>query len=231
MMIPKDVEGRTFSTVRFHGYDMEEVNRFLDELAADYAALFQENTALKGKMKFLIGKMNELQAAQKEEQTPYANAREAADKLIASARAERDALLAEAKLEADRIRFDAMQEAEQAESQIGLAQQKIVGFSDGMKKLIAMQKATLDRKSAEMQGLFAQEQGFLDEQLAFLSKLEQHRPVSPESKPEEPPKPSRPAPPIPLDPTEPFIPATPHPADEQSCVVELSHADDKDYQF
>lgn len=252
MMTPNDVESRTFSSVRFGGYSMEEVNGFLDELTADYTALFQENNALKAKMKFLIGKINEFQAAESrrgEEESSfhqtYASAREAADKLIASARAERDAMLAEARLEAERIRFDAQQVSEEADQRVESAQRAITSFSGGMRKLVDMQRIALDRKADEMRSLFAQEQLFLEGQLAFLDRLEQLRGSRDErtQPPVEEPPAQEPVPESGEEQTEepfeePAAPVSDQPeeavtmeVDEPTRIVDISKADDKDYQF
>lgn len=185
MMTPNDVENRQFSNARFGGYNTEEVNRFLDNLTGDYSALYRENATLKRKMKFLVVKLNELQAAEakaaeeKEKEDivrqAYLNAREAAEKMITSARAERDAMLAEAKLEADRIRFDAQQSVADAEAQMEAARKSTLEFATGMQILVEQQKGCLERKSREMSNLLAQEQRVLDGQLEFLSRLNQLR--------------------------------------------------------
>lgn len=55
MLTPKEVEERRFPLVRMRqGYEIGSVDNFLDELTADYTALYEENAALKAKMKVLI---------------------------------------------------------------------------------------------------------------------------------------------------------------------------------
>lgn len=55
MLTPKEVEERRFPLVRFQqGYEIGSVDGFLDELTVDYTTLFEENSALKAKMKVLV---------------------------------------------------------------------------------------------------------------------------------------------------------------------------------
>ena len=45
--------------VSFGGYNMAQVDEFLDVLTSDYSALFNENAVLKSKMKVLVDKVEE----------------------------------------------------------------------------------------------------------------------------------------------------------------------------
>lgn len=235
MMTPNDVENRMFSTVRFGGYNMEEVNRFLDELSNDYAALFQENAASKRKMKFLIGKINEFQNAETKRSDDtahptYASAKAAADKLLASARAERDAMLAEARAEADRIRFEAEESARQVEERVFAARQSVVDFTTGMRKLVELQTASLDRKADEFRSLFAQEQRLLEEQAQFLARLDEVKPASTAQETENAVESAVKEVPIPpvdftLDEEE------AQKVDEPTRIVDISEAEETDYRF
>lgn len=55
MLTPKEVEEQRFPLVQFRkGYEIGSVDTFLDTLTADYSALYEENAALKAKMKVLV---------------------------------------------------------------------------------------------------------------------------------------------------------------------------------
>ena len=51
MLTPQEVAEHGFSKSRMGGYNMKEVDDFLDELTADFSELYKENSVLKGKIK------------------------------------------------------------------------------------------------------------------------------------------------------------------------------------
>ena len=59
MLTPQEVSEHTFQKVSFGGYNMAQVDEFLDVLTSDYSALFNENAVLKSKMKVLVDKVEE----------------------------------------------------------------------------------------------------------------------------------------------------------------------------
>jgi len=59
MLTPQEVQDKKFPKSLFSGYDMGEVDDFLDTLSADYAALYKENVVLKNKLKVLAEKIEE----------------------------------------------------------------------------------------------------------------------------------------------------------------------------
>ena len=58
MLTVQDIQEKTFERAG-KGYNMGQVDEFLDELAADFSALNKENAALKGKLKVLVQKVEE----------------------------------------------------------------------------------------------------------------------------------------------------------------------------
>ena len=50
MMTPQEAEARVFTKANFGGYNIQQVDTFLDTLIEDYGALYQENATLKSKM-------------------------------------------------------------------------------------------------------------------------------------------------------------------------------------
>ncbi len=47
MLTPLDIENKRFSKQMVNGYNVDEVDEFLDELTADYEKIFKENKELK----------------------------------------------------------------------------------------------------------------------------------------------------------------------------------------
>lgn len=59
MYTPQEVQDKKFPKAVFGGYDMGEVDEFLDSVSSDYAALYKDNALLKNKMKVLADKVEE----------------------------------------------------------------------------------------------------------------------------------------------------------------------------
>ena len=64
MFTPQEIQEQTFSKAVFGGYDMQQVDDFLEPLTEDYITLYKENSVLKAKMKILVEKLEEYLTAQ-----------------------------------------------------------------------------------------------------------------------------------------------------------------------
>ena len=53
MLTPLEIENKKFSKQMMNGYNVDEVDEFLDILTADYARLYKENTETRDKMEQL----------------------------------------------------------------------------------------------------------------------------------------------------------------------------------
>ena len=62
MFTPQEIQEQTFSKAVFGGYDMQQVDDFLEPLTEDYITLYKENSVLKAKMKILVEKLEEYRA-------------------------------------------------------------------------------------------------------------------------------------------------------------------------
>lgn len=155
MMTPNDVAQHRFTTARFGGYTTNDVDEFLDDLTADYTALYKENAVLKGKMKVLVEKIAEYRATEDDMRMALLSARKSADAIVADAEDKRAAMLKEAEEEVAQRRAQLRQEIENSEAQLAAARQSTLDFA------------------AAMRGLVGQQQTHLDKQLAFLDRLDE----------------------------------------------------------
>lgn len=96
MMTPQEVASCTFSKAVMGGYNMAAVDDFLDKLTEDYTALYNDNAALKAKMKVLVDKMEEYKGLEDTMRSTLLTAQKMANSLVAEAEAKRDALIADA---------------------------------------------------------------------------------------------------------------------------------------
>ena len=85
MFTPQEIQEQTFSKAVFGGYDMQQVDAFLEPLTNDYIALYKENGTLRAKLKVLVEKFEELRAQQSGAQQQLAAAQARCDQMIADA--------------------------------------------------------------------------------------------------------------------------------------------------
>ena len=100
MLTPQEVSERAFQKATFNGYNMSQVDEFLDILTADYSALYSENAVLKSKMKVLADKVEEYRATEDAMRQAFMIAQRRADDLVREAEQKRAALIHEAEGEA-----------------------------------------------------------------------------------------------------------------------------------
>jgi len=87
MFTPQQIDQISFSRSTFGGYDMQQVDEFLEPLTEDYVTLYKENALLKSKMRVLVGKLEEYRKSEASMKEAVANAQKAADKMILEAEA------------------------------------------------------------------------------------------------------------------------------------------------
>ena len=87
MFTPQQIDQIAFSRSTFGGYDMQQVDEFLEPLTEDYVTLYKENALLKSKMRVLVGKLEEYRKNEASMKEAAANAQKAADKMILEAEA------------------------------------------------------------------------------------------------------------------------------------------------
>src|ERR687891_139072 len=142
-LTPEDVQNKEFTTVRLReGYDMQEVDEFLDEVEAELSRMHRENEELRDKLAAVtrgggpesaagpLGAPQRPAEGQGPKPPPSAapapaptvsttgvQPSDAAAKVLALAQKTADELVADAKLEADRLLADARQRAEKIDSE------------------------------------------------------------------------------------------------------------------
>lgn len=137
-LTPEDVQNKEFTTVRLReGYDMQEVDEFLDEVEAELARMQRENDELRDKLGAvtrgggLAASAEPIQAVRQPEapkapeappsaaigSAPGVQPSDAAAKVLALAQKTADELVADAKSEADRLMSDAKSRSEKLDSE------------------------------------------------------------------------------------------------------------------
>ncbi len=96
MMTPQEVASHSFAKATLGGYNLAQVDEFLDALTEDYTALYKENTILKNKLKIVSDEVEEHRANEANVSKALLAAQQQADSIIADAEKKREALIGEA---------------------------------------------------------------------------------------------------------------------------------------
>ncbi|MBQ8834271.1 MAG: DivIVA domain-containing protein [Oscillospiraceae bacterium] len=93
MFTPQQIDQISFGKATFGGYNMEQVDAFLEPLTEDYVTLYKENALLKSKMRVLVGKLEEYRKNEASMKDAVVNAQKTCDKMVKEAEAKCAAML------------------------------------------------------------------------------------------------------------------------------------------
>jgi cell division initiation protein len=154
-LTPEDVERKTFKE-RFKGYDMDEVDAFLDRVVTRLQELLAEQEDLRRRLRDAqhgTGESGELLqrtllTAQRTADETVAEAKAEADRLLSEARGEHERLLATARDEAGRERERLQGEGEQLARAIEELRSFRARHADRLRSVLDEEAAALERTSA-----------------------------------------------------------------------------------
>lgn len=135
MLTPQEVAEHAFAKASFGGYNMTMVDEFLDQVTADYTALFKENATLKAKMKVLADKVEEYRSTEEAMRKTLLTAQQMADRIVVDAEAEKDAIVTEAQKAAESQLAAIRREVESEELRLTAAQNATAAYIGKLKDL------------------------------------------------------------------------------------------------
>lgn len=116
-LTPQDIQTKQFH-VRFRGFDVEEVDAFLERIAEEFLILSQENKQLKDRLEVLSRNIEQHKEQEKRFQDAILSAHAIADEMKERSRAESDALLHNAREAVKNLQDKAHEEITGLESTI-----------------------------------------------------------------------------------------------------------------
>ena len=96
MFTPQQIDQISFGRATFGGYDMQQVDDFLEPLTQDYVTLYKENALLKSKMRVLVGKLEEYRKNEASMKEAVAAAQQKCDQMVLEAQQKCEKMLSEA---------------------------------------------------------------------------------------------------------------------------------------
>lgn len=144
MLTPQEVSERAFQKASFGGYNMSQVDEFLDILTSDYTALYNENAVLKSKMKVLVDKVEEYRSTEEAMRKALMAAQRMADDLVKDAEAKKAQILQDAEAEAQQRSAQLAQAARDEAYRLQQAQQSTAAFVEKVRALHTQELKFLD---------------------------------------------------------------------------------------
>ena len=103
MITPQQIDQVSFSKASFGGYNMQQVDEFLEPLTEDYVTLYKENALLKSKMRVLASKLEEYRKGEAAPRASDSDAKAAADQMLLETKQKCERMLKEATVKAQSI--------------------------------------------------------------------------------------------------------------------------------
>jgi cell division initiation protein len=140
---PLDIQQQQFR-VRFRGFDMVEVDNFLDLMAGEFEELLKENSQIREEERRKLARINELEVAEKELRDTLVSAQRIAEEMKNNARKEGDLIIEEAKLNARKIVESGRAQALELEAKINQLKHQKGQFEAALKATIEMHQRLLE---------------------------------------------------------------------------------------
>lgn len=203
MLTPQEIQNQKFERTAFgvRGYDMAQVDQFLDELFNDYSSLYKENAALKTKMRVLVDKIEEYRTVDEEMRKALYNAQVAAKDTVTRAQCEADRILQSARSGASQHVTDLKEETARAEERLKIAKRNNLAYVEKIRRAMEQSIRQL-------------------EQVMELSS-QQEPAAQPTAQPAAPPQPAS----MPAQPESTPAPAQPAPAEDRPVTLPASEED------
>ena len=143
MLTPQDIQKVSFDRSLFGGYDMQQVDEFLQPLSEDYIALYHENAVLKSKLKVVVESLREYQIRESAMDASRARAQREAELLREKTKAECDRMLAEAEAKAREQLSELLSELRAEQARVNAARRASGDFVALLEQTVAQQLTTL----------------------------------------------------------------------------------------
>lgn len=135
MLTPQELQERKFEKAIFGGYDMNGVDRFLEEVTTDYNSLFKENATLKNKLKVLVDKIEEYRSVDDVMRQMALKAQKESAEIIERAQQQATEMISTAHVTASGHKRDLKVEIEREEARLNSVKQETIKFVNHLREL------------------------------------------------------------------------------------------------
>ena len=146
---PMDIREQQFTVKMFRGFDVQEVDTFLEDLAEDYETLLKENQLLKEQLQALEERARGLEDRERALQETLVTTQRVTEEMKEGARREAALLVREAELRGEKT-VQAAQTSEAAiQAQVTALKRMRRQLAEGLRTTIEMYQRLLDQELKE----------------------------------------------------------------------------------
>ncbi len=132
MITAQDIREKTFEKA-FNGYNMAQVDDFLDQVAADLATLTKEAATMRSKMRVLVEKVEEYRHNEDSIRLALLSAQQTGNQIESEAQSRADSIVADARESAERITRRATDGIANEEAKLAEAKKATTKFFEHMR--------------------------------------------------------------------------------------------------
>ena len=138
MLTPQEIQEQKFEKAVFGGYDMGQIDKFLDTVLSDYTSLYKENAALKAKMRVLVDKIEEYRAVEEELRKTLYNAQVTAKDTVSRAQTDAERILRDARANAAKSVSDLQGQIQAEEKRLEEAKRLNAAYAEKIRKAMEL---------------------------------------------------------------------------------------------
>ena len=139
MLTPLEIENKKFSKQMMNGYNVEEVDEFLDILTEDYEKLYKENTELKSKQEELYDDVAHYKTIESTLQNTLMMAQSTAEEVKNVARQQAEQIINDAQANAKQAVINLEQEINLKKKELADAQKQFDVYKAKMESILISQ--------------------------------------------------------------------------------------------
>ena len=148
MITAQDIREKTFEKSKFGGYDMAEVDEFLEEIADDLTNSQKESSVLKSKMKVLVDKIEEYRSNESALNQSILSAQKLAQQIESEARAKAEKMIADAEKTVEEKLGNITEQTAFEEKRLAAAKAASDKFLDAVRSMCNMQLKNVETLGA-----------------------------------------------------------------------------------
>jgi len=212
MLTPQEINDRGFNKVMLNGYDMGEVDDFLETVSNDYNALYKENAILKGKLKVLVEKVEEYRSTEDAMRMALLTAQRMGEEITTEANRTKAEMIQNTEMEIKAQLSDTAKRVSEEETRLAIATKETTKFIELSQAIIRKHSEFLNKLETARSAVGPKggpKQAAQDGAPAKQSRSVKTAPAKAAPPPAKPPPLAKPVPPAQADqPTQP-VPAVP----------------------
>jgi cell division initiation protein len=140
-----DIRQQQFTVRMFRGFDVQEVDTFLEDVAQDYEALIKENALLKEQLQVLEDRTRGLEDREKVLQQTLVTTQQLTEEMKEGARREASLILREAELEGEKLLESNRTEEAMLRNEILQLKRQRRQVAEGLRSTLDMYQRMLDQ--------------------------------------------------------------------------------------